>query len=110
MRSRLRERQEKTVPLLTQFKAWLDNAVHTVLPKDTFGDCRELRLEALGCADEFHQGRASGGIEQLCRALHAQRGRREKSLSVRRLRAGRSRRGDLLLAGRVLQGQPRSTR
>ncbi len=34
---RLRERQEKTVPLLTQFKAWLDQAVHTVLPKDTFG-------------------------------------------------------------------------
>jgi hypothetical protein len=27
---RLRERQEKTVPLLAQFKAWLDYAVHTV--------------------------------------------------------------------------------
>jgi len=34
---RLRERQEKTVPLLAQFKVWLDHAVHTVLPKDTFG-------------------------------------------------------------------------
>jgi transposase len=34
---RLRERQEKIVPLLTQFKSWLDRAVHTVLPKDTFG-------------------------------------------------------------------------
>ena len=34
---RLRERQAKSVPLLTQFKAWLDNAVHSVLPKDTFG-------------------------------------------------------------------------
>jgi hypothetical protein len=34
---KLRERQEKTVPLLAQFKAWLDHAVHTVLPKDTFG-------------------------------------------------------------------------
>jgi transposase len=34
---RLRERQEMTVPLLAQFKAWLDHAVHTVLPKDTFG-------------------------------------------------------------------------
>jgi transposase len=34
---RLRERQEKTVPLLAQFEAWLDHAVHTVLPKDTFG-------------------------------------------------------------------------
>jgi hypothetical protein len=27
---KLRERQEKTVPLLAQFKAWLDHAVHTV--------------------------------------------------------------------------------
>jgi len=34
---RLRERQEKTVPLLTKFKAWLNQAVHTGLPKDTFG-------------------------------------------------------------------------
>jgi hypothetical protein len=34
---RLRERQDKTVPLLAQFKPWLDHAVHTVLPKDTFG-------------------------------------------------------------------------
>jgi transposase len=34
---RLRERQEKTAPLLAQFKAWLDHAVHTVLPKDTLG-------------------------------------------------------------------------
>jgi transposase len=34
---RLRERQEKTVPLLTKFKAWLDQAAHTVLPKDTLG-------------------------------------------------------------------------
>jgi transposase len=34
---RLRERQEKIVPLLAKFKAWLDHAAHTVLPKDTFG-------------------------------------------------------------------------
>jgi transposase len=34
---RLRERQEKTVPLLTKFKAWLNQAMHSVLPKDTFG-------------------------------------------------------------------------
>jgi transposase len=34
---RLRERQLLTVPLLKRFKAWLDQAVHTVLPKDTFG-------------------------------------------------------------------------
>jgi transposase len=34
---RLQERQLHSVPLLNQFKAWLDNAVHTVLPKDSFG-------------------------------------------------------------------------
>jgi len=34
---RLRERQEKSVPLLAQFKTWLDRAVHTVLPKDSLG-------------------------------------------------------------------------
>jgi transposase len=34
---RLRQRQEKTVPLLKRFKAWFDQAVHTVLPKDSFG-------------------------------------------------------------------------
>ena len=35
--ARLEERQCHTVPLLNRFKAWLDQAVHTVLPKDTFG-------------------------------------------------------------------------
>jgi transposase len=35
--ARLEERQCHTVPLLNRFKAWFDQAVHTVLPKDTFG-------------------------------------------------------------------------
>jgi hypothetical protein len=34
---RLKDRLEKTVPLPAQFKAWLDQAVHTVLPKDGLG-------------------------------------------------------------------------
>jgi hypothetical protein len=42
---RLRERQEKTVPLLTQFKAWLDNAVHSVLPKDSLGQAIHCALK-----------------------------------------------------------------
>ena len=33
----MRERQEKPVPLLKRFKAWLDQAVHPVLPKDSLG-------------------------------------------------------------------------
>lgn len=33
----LRARQERTVPLLAQFKAWLDNAVQSVLPRDSHG-------------------------------------------------------------------------
>jgi hypothetical protein len=35
--ARLQERQRHSVPLLNQFKAWLDHAVHTVLPKDSLG-------------------------------------------------------------------------
>ena len=34
---RLRARRERTVPLLTKFKPWLDHAVHSVLPKDSLG-------------------------------------------------------------------------
>lgn len=33
----MRERQLRTVPMFTKFKVWLDQAVGTVLPKDTFG-------------------------------------------------------------------------
>ncbi|MBW4051346.1 MAG: hypothetical protein HIU85_07775 [Proteobacteria bacterium] len=29
-------------PLLTRFKAWLDNAVHSVLPKDSLGEPRKI--------------------------------------------------------------------
>ena len=42
---RLRERQEKTVPLLTQFKTWLDNAVHSVLPKDSLAQAIHYALK-----------------------------------------------------------------
>ncbi len=34
---RLQQRQERIVPILNQFRAWLDHAVHTVLPKDSLG-------------------------------------------------------------------------
>ena len=42
---RLRERQDKSVPLLAQFKAWLDNAVHSVLPKDSLGQAIHYALK-----------------------------------------------------------------
>jgi len=29
--------QERTVPLAAQFKTWLDNALHSVLRKDSLG-------------------------------------------------------------------------
>lgn len=35
---RLRAKQEQTVPLLNPFKAWLDNTVHSVPPKDSLGE------------------------------------------------------------------------
>lgn len=42
---RLRVRQERTVPVLTRFKAWLDNAVHSVLPKDSLGEAVHYALK-----------------------------------------------------------------
>ena len=44
-KERLRERQEKTVLLLAQFKAWLDHAAHTVSAKYTFGIAVEYALK-----------------------------------------------------------------
>lgn len=42
---RLKVRQERTAPLLKQFKAWLDNTVHSVLPKDTLGEAVHYALK-----------------------------------------------------------------
>jgi transposase len=42
---RLRARQERTVPLLTRIKAWLDNTVHSVLPKDSLGEAAHYALK-----------------------------------------------------------------
>ncbi len=42
---RLRVRQERTVALLTQFKVWLGNAVHSVLPKDSLGEAIHYALK-----------------------------------------------------------------
>lgn len=38
-------RQERTVPRLAQFKTWLDDAVHAVLPKDSLGEAVHYALK-----------------------------------------------------------------
>ena len=65
----------------------------------------EVRPQALGSADELHEGRPPRRVEQLCRALYAHRGRWQKGISIRRLRTGGSRCGDLLLPGGIMQGE-----
>lgn len=64
-----------------------------------------LHTEALERLDEAHRSGASGCFKQLRRALHDSGGDRDKSISLRRLRAGRSCRGNTLLTGRVVQGE-----
>ena len=66
---RLRERQEKTVPLLAQFKAWLDNAVHTVLPKDSLGIAVNYALKHWEALTNFTQAghlEASNNYAERC--------------------------------------------
>lgn len=50
---RLRERQEKTLPLLTQFKVWLDHAVQSVLPKDSLGEAVRYALKHWSALTRF---------------------------------------------------------
>jgi len=53
--ARLEERQRHTVPLLSRFKAWLEQAVHTVLPKDTFGIAVNYALRHWDALTHFTQ-------------------------------------------------------
>ncbi len=50
---RLKVQLERTVPLLTRFKAWLDKAVHTVLPKGTFGIAVNYALKHWDALTDF---------------------------------------------------------
>ena len=71
---RLRERLEKTVPILAQIKAWLDNAVHTVLPKDTFGIAVNYALkhwEALTAFTRAGHLEASNNYAERCMRVAA---------------------------------------
>ena len=50
---RLAARQERTVPLLAKFKAWLENAVHSVLPKDGLGEAVHYALKHWSALTRF---------------------------------------------------------
>ncbi len=50
---RLRHRQERSVPLLTKFKAWLDQTVHAVLPKDALGEAVRYTLKHWAALTKF---------------------------------------------------------
>lgn len=98
---RLPERQERTVRLLKRFKALLDNAVRSVPPKDRLGEAVYYALKRWTALTKFAEAghrRAS----KLCRALHESGGGGQKGNPLRRLRARRARRDDLLFTGRVV--------
>lgn len=46
-------RQEQTVPLLAQFKIWLGNAVHSVLPKCSLGEALHYALKHWSALPKF---------------------------------------------------------
>lgn len=50
---RPRARQERTVPLFTKFKVWLDNAVHSVLPKASLGEAVHYALRDWTALTQF---------------------------------------------------------
>ena len=71
--ARLRARQERTVPLLTRFKAWLDNTVHSVLPKDSLGEAVHYALRHWSALTRFteagHLDTSNNVAERCMRAV-----------------------------------------
>ncbi|MGH2448790.1 MAG: IS66 family transposase [Steroidobacteraceae bacterium] len=70
---RLQARQERTVPLLARFKAWLDNAVHSVLPKDSLGEAVIYALRHWAALTKFaeagHLDASNNYAERLMRSV-----------------------------------------
>ncbi len=70
---RLRVRQERTVPLLTKFKTWHDNAVHSVLPKDSLGEAVHYALRNWTALTKFteagHLDTSNNDAERCMRAV-----------------------------------------
>ena len=69
----LQASQEGTVPLLAQFKAWLDNAVHSVLPKDSLGEAIHYALKHWAALTKFteagHLDASNNYAERLTRSV-----------------------------------------
>ena len=65
--------QERTVPLLAQFKAWLDNAVHSVLPKDSLGETIHYALKHWTALSRFTEAgcldASNNCVERLMRSV-----------------------------------------
>ena len=70
---RLRARQERTVPLLIRFKAWLDNTVHSVLSKDSLGEAVHYVLKHWSALTKFteagHLDASNNYTERCMRAV-----------------------------------------
>ena len=70
---RLAARQERTVPLLIKFKTWLDNAVHSVLPKDSLGEAVHYALKHWSALTRFteagHLDASNNYAERCMRAV-----------------------------------------
>ena len=70
---RLRARRERTVPLLTKFKTWLDHAVHSVLPKDSLGEAVHYALKHWSALTRFteagHLNASNNYAERCMRAV-----------------------------------------
>ncbi|MGH8256775.1 MAG: IS66 family transposase [Steroidobacteraceae bacterium] len=70
---RLQARQERTVPLLARFKVWLDNTVHSVLPKDSLGEAVHYALRHWSALTKFtaagHLDPSNNYAERLMRSV-----------------------------------------
>lgn len=101
---RLRERKEKTVPPLTQFKDWLDRAAHIVRPNYTLSITINYGLNHLEALTNVtrtgYLAASSDFAERLMRLVAGGR----KALFVCRLRTRWACGGDLLFIGGALQG------
>ena len=69
----LRARQERTAPLFTKFKVWLDNAVHSVLPKASLGEAVHYALRDWTALTQFteagHLDASNSYAERCMRAI-----------------------------------------
>ncbi|MBW4053575.1 MAG: transposase [Proteobacteria bacterium] len=77
--------------LLTRFKTWLDNTVHSVLPKDSLGEAVHYSLKHWSALTKFteagHLDASNNYAERCMRAVAV--GRTDQPVTVRCKRMGR---------------------